>query len=318
VHLPQGVGRWGVRVVVAVLLAGLGWPGAVGAAPLDVGARSDAIRATYPSQSTVQERTFFSPTLGRDMPYTVYVPPGYFSDGLRYPVLYMLHGMSGSNSEWQGYGLFGAADELMRTYQIPPMLIVLPQGDQSYWFDHADGTRWGTYTAVDLVREVDENWRTIPDRDHRAVGGLSMGAVGALQLGLNYPRVFGIVGAHSPALRDWAESADWFPSDFYGGDQAYFARFDPAELAAAHPDAARTLRIWLDVGEEDEEWRPITTAFHTFLDGLGVPNELHVLPGDHNGDRYWGPHSAEYVRFYAGEFARAASSPATSKVRSAV
>ena len=77
----RGVGRWGLRLLAAVLLAGLGWPGAAGAVPLDVGARSDAVRTTYPSQSTVEERTFFSRRSQRTMPYFVYVPPGYDADG---------------------------------------------------------------------------------------------------------------------------------------------------------------------------------------------------------------------------------------------
>jgi enterochelin esterase-like enzyme len=269
------------------------------------GDRADDIATAYPSQSRVEERAFFSDTLGREMPYIVYVPPGYDTSEQRYPVLYMLHGMGGSNTEWKGYGLFGAADELMRTYQIPPMLIVLPQGDQSYWFDHADGTKWGTYTAVDVVREMDEQFRTVPDRAHRAIGGLSMGAAGALQLGINYPDVFRVVGAHSPTIRNWSESLEWFPPDFYGSDPTVFARSDPFTLYQMHPDVARTLDIWLDVGTDDVSWRPVTTDFHNLLDELAIPHEFHVLPGDHNGDRYWGPHSAEYVQFYAKAFASA-------------
>jgi enterochelin esterase-like enzyme len=263
--------------------------------------RADPVRLVYPSQSRVEERSFFSPTLDRTMPYFIYVPPGYDSTSQRFPVAYMLHGMGGSNTEWKGYNLLGQADDLIKAGTIAPMLIVLPQGDQSYWVDHANGPRWGQYTARDVVDEIDEHWRTLADRDHRAIGGLSMGAQGALQLGMLYPDVFGIVGAHSPTLRSWEESAAWFPPEFYR-DEAYFDEHDPVSLVEAHPEVARRLTIWIDVGDQDVDWRPAVTDFHDRLVARGVPHEFHVLPGNHNGDDYWAPHGREYLQFYARAF----------------
>src|SRR5881628_2559959 len=199
-----------VRLGVALLVGWLVVHAVGGAAhaapaarPLLADDRADPIRVVYPSQARIEERSFRSPTLDRTMPYFIYVPPGYDSSGQRYPTLYMLHGLGGSNTEWKGYNLLGAADDLIKAGTIPPMLIVLPQGDQSYWFDPANGPRWGQYAARDVVDEIDAHWRTLADRDHRAIGGLSMGAQGALQLAMLYPDVFGIVGAHSPTLRDW-------------------------------------------------------------------------------------------------------------------
>jgi hypothetical protein len=165
-------------------------PAPVAAAPSAVALaadRIDPVTLTIPSPSRVEERTFYSESLLRAMSYFVFVPQGYDTSARRYPVAYMLHGLGGSNTEWRGYNLLGVANNLIEAGEIPPMLIVLPQGDQSYWFDHVDGRRWGAYAAGDVVDVVDRTWRTLPDRDHRAVGGLSMGAVGALQLGMNYP-----------------------------------------------------------------------------------------------------------------------------------
>src|SRR4051812_30644760 len=73
-----------------------------------------ATPAAAPSPSRVESDTFFSPALGQTMPYFVYLPSGYDSSSTRrYPVLYMLHGSGGSNTEWQGYGLFGRGDPLI-------------------------------------------------------------------------------------------------------------------------------------------------------------------------------------------------------------
>lgn len=268
--------------------------------------RADVIHEAYRSPSRIEERTFWSPTLRRTMPYFVYVPPGYENDDRRYSVIYMLHGMGGSNTEWKGYNFIGTADNLIKDGLLPPMLIVLPQGDQSYWVDHpGDGPRWGQYTAEDVVDVIDATWRTVPDRDHRAIGGLSMGAHGALQLAMRYPDVFGTVGAHSPTLRDYESALEWLGPSFVG-DPGFFREHDPVSLIADHPETARRLRIWIDVGQDDANWNQIVTDFHKLLVARDVPHEWQVLPGGHNGDEYWGPHSAEYLRFYASAVAQPA------------
>src|SRR5437867_3133913 len=165
-------------------------------ATLDAGVET----APKPDVRTV---TFKSLALGRAMPYSISLPPGYAPSKRVYPVLYMLHGMSGTNDEWREYGIFDAADRMIRSGEIRPLIIVLPQGDKAYWVDHAlptDQEAWGRYMAKDVVADVDARYRTVADLAHRAIGGVSMGAHGAVQLALNYPDTFSIVGAHSLVL----------------------------------------------------------------------------------------------------------------------
>ena len=121
------------------------------------------------------------------MPYFIYLPSGYDSSPTtRYPVLYMLHGAGGSNTEWEGYGLFGTADELIGSGAIAPLIIVLPQGDQSFWMDHAvDGQLWGAYVARDVVEEIDTHFRMLADR--RAVRCLRGRSPSPLGSPLRYP-----------------------------------------------------------------------------------------------------------------------------------
>ena len=255
--------------------------------------------STKPSGSQLVSRTFSSPSLGREMPYFIYLPVGYAESGKRYPVLYMLHGYGGSNTEWLSVGFPEEADREINTGKIPPMLIVFPQGDQAYWVNHANGGEpWGDYTAHDVVAQIDGAYRTVADAPHRAIGGLSMGAHGALQLALNYPGIFSVIGMHSPTLRDFGDSYDFF------GDEAYFDAHDPAHLVQQHPDQARQLKIFVDVGEQDGLWHDKTVAFHDLLTRNGVPHEFHTWPGDHNGD-YWGPHSRDYLHFYGVSLAPA-------------
>jgi enterochelin esterase-like enzyme len=291
-----------------VALVALGLVGAAAAPAAALSADVDATRAELAvltgrrPVSRTEAGLFYSRALGRQMPFFVYLPPGYDLDGeARFPVLYMLHGLSGTNWEWAELGLFSAADELIAAGEIRPLVIVLPQGDQAYWFDHADGNRYGTYAAREVVAEIDRRYRTVHDRAAQAVGGLSMGSMGALQLAINYPDVFRTVGAHGLTLRDYASMAEQLGPELaprWLGDGRRYAAFDPLRLYRDRAPAARRLRIWLDVGADDAYWRPSAEAFHRQLLADGVPHEWRVLPGDHNPDRYWRVHVREYLRFY--------------------
>ncbi len=230
----------------------------------------------------------------------IYLPVGYAESVQHYPTLYMLHGYGGSNTEWIGYGLPEMADKMINAGTIPPMIIVLPQGDQAYWVNHADdGERWGDYTAQDVVQFIDATYRTLPDARHRAIGGLSMGAQGAMQLAMNYPGVFGVVGMHSPTLRDYSGM-----SQFVGffGDESYFNAHDPAHLAQQYPDRARQLKIFLDIGAQDADWHDRTVTFNDLLTQLNIPHEWRTWTGIHDA-AYWGGHCPDYLRFYAAALA---------------
>ncbi len=229
------------------------------------------------------------------MYYYVYLPQGYDDDPTaRYPVAYMLHGIGGNADEWLGYGAREAADSLMNNGAIRPFIIALPHGEQGYWVDQIGGPQWATYVADDVVSEIDRQYRTLANRADRAIGGLSMGAHGALQIALNHAEIFGIVGAHSPSFRPRAEVPAYF------GDDAQFALRDPTQLVAAHPEIARTLTIWLDYGLLDG-FRAGQLAFEQALVANDIPHELHEWDGDHSYI-YWNAHLPDYLRFYDAAF----------------
>jgi S-formylglutathione hydrolase FrmB len=240
----------------------------------------------------------WSDTLQRTMPITVYLPPGYDSSpARRYPVHYLLHGLAGTNREWEDYGAFTAADAVFAAPSTTPFLIVLPQGDLSYWVDQSGGPRWGGYVARDVIAYIDSQYRTGATETARALGGLSAGADGALQISLSYPGVFTIVAAHSPVLRPYTIAAP-----FYGSSEYHAAHYPPAQFAA-HVEAARRLHLWLDVGDRDE-WRSNVDALHDELTRLGIPHAWNVWPGVHE-PAYWSAHLPEYLRWIADQFALA-------------
>jgi len=154
--------------------------------------------------------------------------------------------------------------------------------------------------AVDLVDHVDATFRTEPVRERRAVGGLSMGGHGALQLALNHPDRFAIAGAHSPTLRPFEAAPAYF------GDPAWFAGYDPLSLVRAS-DAATRITTWIDVGYEDP-WRPAAERLRAAEAARGAPLEFHVLEGEHEG-WYWQVYLPEYLSFYSSALGATAATP---------
>ena len=253
-------------------------------------------RYTGNLDGTLIERNFYSSELDRDMPYNIYLPPDYFTADRRYPVLYMLHGGGGHRDEWLAYGLAEAADREIRNGNLPPMVIVFPQGDTGYWTDNVDdGERWGTYIWRDLVRHIDTTYRTLRSSDTRAIGGNSMGAWGALNQAFLHPTVFGTVGAHSPSLRN----DETIPEILGTGEE--FAKRDPVSIAGT-ATGLDSLNISIDAGQEDP-WRARTDVLNNVLTNRDIPHTYQVHSGGHDYT-YWMEHIVDYLRFYGNAMAR--------------
>lgn len=237
----------------------------------------------------IRSVSFGSAALGRTMHYWIYLPPNYRATQERYAVLYMLHGLNSSDQQWKDMGLFEQADALIRDRQIAPLIIVTPQGDNGYWMNHADnGPRWADYVTDDLIPHIDRSYRTLPDARHRAIGGLSMGGHGAIQLALHHPELFSVVGGHSPVFRSATEA---FP--FFGVGQDYIEH-DPVSLVERGTPVS--FALWIDMGREDD-WLPRTHLFHELLVERGVPHIWHLNDGGHTSD-YWQPRIPGYLAWY--------------------
>lgn len=279
------VGKRLVALAAATLLGiALAGPQVEAAARPDDHTGSQATSLT----GRVTRSVFWSASLGRAMPYVIYLPPGYENSARRYSAVYLLHGIAASDRQWQDLGIARAADRLIAAGQIAPLIIVMPEGESAYWVDHAtDGEMWGRYTAVDVVNDVDANFRTIARQGSRAIGGLSMGAHGALQLALNYPGEFSAVGAHSLVLRRFGSAPSYF------GTAADFAARDPVQIVKTR---GCSFALWIDIGEDDP-WAVTATQFGSELTDLGIKHQWHLWAGDHSA-AYWTAHLEDYLRFY--------------------
>lgn len=207
--------------------------------------------------------------------YLIYLPPCYDEmTDLRYPVLYLLHGQTYTDDQWLRLGAVEVMDRLLLNKEVSPFIIVFP--DDRYWNVQA-GPGFGQRLVDYLVPYVDRNYRTLADREHRAIGGMSRGAGWALRLGLQRWDLFGTLGLHSlaafsddrPFLDDWLEA---IPTESW-------------------PD------IFIDTGESDSELG-FNSLFENTLIQLGIPHEWHLYPGAHD-EAYWAAHVEEYLSWYA-------------------
>jgi len=262
-------------------------------------ARSSMLLTTYSGGSTVLQDDLYSPTLDVHTSYRVLVPSGYETSTIRYPVLYMLHGVAGDSDEWQSLGLLEAADRMVQRGEIDQFIIVLPNGGANYWVNQPTGGRWADYVVNDVVKQVDRDYRTVATASGRAIGGLSMGGEGALRIALTNPNVFGTAGAHSPSLRT---SFDQFAPELQVifGDPISWREETPLWLVMDR-DSAYDLNLAIDVGEDDP-WRPNVELLHQRMVGRGITHRFEILPGEHSAE-YWIDNVDHYLSFYSAALA---------------
>ena len=182
----------------------------------------------------------------------------------------MLHGLGGHRYEWIVYGLINVADRAIRTGDIPPLIIVLPQGDKDYWVTMPTMAHVGASTLrADLVRHIDGTYRTLRYPSARRSAACRW-AVGARYQCFPAPerlrRRRRIV-----SLRPEETAADFLGK----GDE--FASKDPVALARSLPGLGR-LKIWIDMPAEDP-WLERAELLHGILAGRGIEHLWQVNSG---------------------------------------
>lgn len=227
-----------------------------------------------------------SPALGgRHQETYVYLPPGYASHPHeRYPVLYLLHGIPGRPLAFIQTVQMGVVEDTLTTLdRARPLILVMPFGSTGSFTDKewangvGPGNGWGTFVTRDLVRYVDAHYRAVATRAGRAIGGLSEGGYGAINLALQHPRLYSVVESWSGYVKP-----DPLRSIF-GAKLQLLARNDPTlRLPRVAPELRRLgTYFWLYSGTEDR-YRVQNRSFAQRLTRLGIPNLFFESHGGHN------------------------------------
>ncbi|HEU0089424.1 MAG TPA: alpha/beta hydrolase-fold protein [Pseudonocardiaceae bacterium] len=258
-----GVAGTAVEVTVIVLIAGLGGAflvnaysgylpdtgalaGFAGLAP----AASSGLAAADRRAGHVWRAMLGDPALGvPPSPLWIYTPPGYDGQARRrYPVVYLFHGYPGSSADWFRAGRIAhTMDVLAAHHLVPPAIVVAPDLNaggvhDTEGLDAVDGPRIATWFTRDVVGWTDATLRTVPDRAHRVIGGMSSGGYAALDIALHHLDEFGAVLALEP-YGDPGQAA----LARLGGNRAALRAHSPiAYLPGMH--FTQPLPVFLDVG----------------------------------------------------------------------
>jgi S-formylglutathione hydrolase FrmB len=256
------------------------------------------------------ELSLFSPAMGRDTLVRVLVPTGFDPSRDHLPVLWLLHGGFGRDSDWT---TAGHAEELTAGL---PLIVVMPDGGTGGWYaDWRNATpegpqRWETHHLDELRPFIEDRYQTRTDRAGRAVAGLSMGGFGAIHYAARHPDLFGFAASFSGAVDilhvgvSVVVSASplahqGLPGDLFGDRVAHETRWranNPVDLAAN----LRTVEVELRTGNgmpggphgggldiQEIGVSEATATLHQRLDALGIAHLYDDYgPGAHTWD-YW-------------------------------
>jgi enterochelin esterase-like enzyme len=212
---PSGRLRWLRRTGLAAWLSGLtvvtGLAGVnvyVGYVPTLPGLLGASLSPGRDGGSRVARLVVGAPDLDiPPSPAYVYLPPGYDSPAnkaRRYPVVYLLHGYPGGPSDWfRGAQVQQVMDAMLRDRLVQPMIVVAPDASGGWLHDsemlnQVGGPQVATYLTRTVIDAVDGTYRTVADRGARAIGGMSSGGYGALNLGLHHQERFSVILSEMP------------------------------------------------------------------------------------------------------------------------
>ena len=271
------VGKWGVflkdgsepfRGEWEAVRADVKKPEKLDAPPKGFDTRRDGIE-----RGTLATIEYDSKTVGVKRKAQVYTPPGYNTEQ-KVPVLYLLHGIGGTEMEWTRSGAANVIlDNLYADKKATPMIVVLPNGRAGKNLTAKDPipkqspafAAFENDLLSDLIPFIEKNYAAKTDRESRALAGLSMGGGQSLNFGLTNLDTFAWVGGFSSAPNTKK----------------------PADLVKDPDAAAKKLKLlWLSCGDKDGLLR-ISRNFHDALEAQQVPHIWHVHAGGGHDFAVW-------------------------------
>jgi enterochelin esterase-like enzyme len=231
----------------------------------------------------VREHWYYAKQMGGFRHVMVYTPAGYDSQPeKRYPVLYLQHGAGENETSWvkQGHANF-IVDNLIASGLAVPMLVVMergyttsvkpppPDASRDEWFK----TAINSYDSIreDLIPEIDAYYRTLADRDHRALAGLSMGAIQSLNVGLRHLDQYAYIGAFSGIPPEELDTQTSFGGVF-NDPQAFNEKVH---------------LLWFSAGSGEAWFVQNNQRFMTWVETVGVKAEYYESAGTSHEWQTW-------------------------------
>jgi len=272
-----------------------------------------------PIGKVFEQKTVKSSILGRDVKYTIYFPADYDYSQRSYPVVYLLHGYTDDNTGWLQFGEINRyADKAIADGTIPPMIIVMPNGDSSWYINSFNGKeKYEDFFVKEFMPSIEKTYRIKAEKKYRGIAGLSMGGFGTLIYSLKYPELFAAAAPLSAAVFD-DNALQTMPNQNY---ETVFGQlfgpglkdkerlnqnwYDNSILKIVDTKSAADLKkvkYWIDCGDDDFLTKG-NCLLHIALVEKGVPHEYRVRDGAHNWT-YWRTGITDALHFIGESFSQ--------------
>lgn len=287
--------------------------------------RTDLSPIALPGGSRVEFHDMDSAALKGRGQYSIFLPPSYGKNPSRsFPVVYFLHGLYNDHTTWtlsRNGDLPAILERLMLDGKVSELIMVHPDGDQSFYMNYRDGSmKYEDFVVEELPHHIEANYRSRTGRGNRAISGTSMGGYGALKIAFRFPERYIAVAAHSPIVFPVSNPLDvppeqragrrfeFFASIFstvYGSDQAYYDANNPLTLARDHPPDG--LAVYFDYGTADRYDGIMglgegLSALDRALTAAGVSHTFRAHAGEGHGWSLVQAHIEESLGFLAERF----------------
>lgn len=250
-------------------------------------------------------QSFDSKAMGTVRKYGLILPPDYNQNPKkRYPVIFLLHGGHDDEKAWvKKIGIIPVLEELYKGGKLPPSIIITPDGNDQrgssplfdpQYYDGPNG-KVGTLLGSELPQVIKSRYRALDSAQFWAIGGLSSGGWGAVNVGLQHVENFNILFSHIGYFTDKSGPEN-----------------SPQEIVKTlSPEQRKRLRIYFDAGKDDLEGKEFIESsekFHETLNELGIKNQFNTFPGGHGfsgpdmGWNYDHKHSKDSLAFVGKYF----------------
>ena len=249
------------------------------------------------SGKVLESLSFLSKTLKKEAKYSIYLPPDYDKNQRNYPVVYLLHGYTGNETDWIQQGEAPTLiDRAITAGTIPPMIVIMPDGQNS-WYVNSPITNWNyeDFFIKEFIPRMDSMYRTRAKKDSRALAGLSMGGNGSFMYAMKYPDIFGSCAVLSGAFfsdnsfQDRSDATARFFEPVYGKEpnktEAWKIDNPFYFLKKENINAYNSVKIYFDCGDDDFV-TPGQLELDLLLRKLKINHELRIREGVHNW-RFW-------------------------------
>jgi enterochelin esterase-like enzyme len=265
----------------------------------------------------IEEQTVKSTIRGKNVKYTIYLPPDYETSQRTYPIVYLLHGYTDDNTGWLQFGEINRfMNNGIAEGKLPPMIVVMPNADSTFYINSFDGKdKFEDFFVKEFIPAIEKAYRVKAEKNFRGIAGLSMGGYGTLVYALKYPQLFAAAAPLSAAVFDDSAVVN-FPAQtwkqpfakLYGPDlegknrltKHYNENSILKLVETKSADDLKKVRYWIDCGDDDFLIKG-NCLLHIALTEKKVPHEFRVRDGAHTWS-YWRTGITDALAFIGESF----------------